>query len=113
MNLHPPHRRQGHQPPHLILDQAAQGPIQPGLEHLWAGWESVEEEGWEQTGCLNKEHNKNYLLESQLKRHREQVTNACNDSNSLPLLWAKSKVLGLISKVVGMPGFVKIPGCIR
>uniref|UniRef100_A0A8V0XBP6 Sialin n=1 Tax=Gallus gallus TaxID=9031 RepID=A0A8V0XBP6_CHICK len=25
---------QGHQPPHLILDQAAQGPIQPGLEHL-------------------------------------------------------------------------------
>ena len=25
--------RQGHQPPHL-LDQAAQGPIQPGLEHL-------------------------------------------------------------------------------
>ena len=26
--------RQGHQPPHLILDQAAQGCIQPGLEHL-------------------------------------------------------------------------------
>jgi len=24
---------QGHQPPHL-LDQVAQGPIQPGLEHL-------------------------------------------------------------------------------
>ena len=29
---HPP-ARQGHQPPHL-LDQVAQGPIQPGLEHL-------------------------------------------------------------------------------
>ena len=28
---------QGHQPSHLILDQAAQGPIQPGLEHL-QGW---------------------------------------------------------------------------
>jgi len=28
---------QGHQPPYLILDQAAQGPIQPGLEHL-QGW---------------------------------------------------------------------------
>ena len=28
-----PRHRQGHQPPHLILDQAAQGPIQPGLEH--------------------------------------------------------------------------------
>jgi len=32
MNLQPP-CRQGHQPPHL-LDQVAQGPIQPGLEHL-------------------------------------------------------------------------------
>jgi len=32
-----PCRMQGHQPPHLILDQAAQGPIQPGLEHL-QGW---------------------------------------------------------------------------
>ena len=30
----PPHHRQGHQPPHLIPDQAAQGPIQPNLEHL-------------------------------------------------------------------------------
>ena len=29
--------RQGCQPPYLILDQAAQGPIQPGLEHL-QGW---------------------------------------------------------------------------
>jgi len=29
-----PCHRQGHQPPHLILDQAAQGPIQPGLGHL-------------------------------------------------------------------------------
>ena len=28
---------QGHQPPHLILNQAAQRPIQPGLEHL-EGW---------------------------------------------------------------------------
>jgi len=36
MNLQPPRHRQGHQPPHL-LDQAAQGPIQPGLEHL-QGW---------------------------------------------------------------------------
>ena len=35
MNLQLP-ARQGHQPPHL-LDQAAQGPIQSGLEHL-QGW---------------------------------------------------------------------------
>jgi len=34
MNLQSPYHRQSHQPPHLILDQAAQGPIQPGLEHL-------------------------------------------------------------------------------
>ena len=37
MELQPPCHRQGHQPPHLILNQAAQGPIQPGLEHL-QGW---------------------------------------------------------------------------
>ena len=37
MKLQPPHHRQGHQPPYLILAQAAQGPIQPGLEHL-QGW---------------------------------------------------------------------------
>ena len=29
-----PHHRRGHQPPHLILEQAAQGPIQPGLVQL-------------------------------------------------------------------------------
>ena len=34
MNLQPSRHTQGHQPPHLILDQAAQGPIQPILEHL-------------------------------------------------------------------------------
>jgi len=34
MKLQPPCCRQGHQPPHLILDQAAQGPIQSGLTHL-------------------------------------------------------------------------------
>ena len=37
MKLHPPHHMQGHQPPHLIPAQAAQGPIQPGLERL-KGW---------------------------------------------------------------------------
>ena len=30
-------QRQGHQPPDLVLDQVAQGPIQTGLEHL-QGW---------------------------------------------------------------------------
>jgi len=37
IKLQQPHHRQSHQPPHLILDQAAQGPIQPGLEHF-QGW---------------------------------------------------------------------------
>jgi len=34
MKLQPPCHRQGCQPPDLILHPAAQGPIQPGLEHL-------------------------------------------------------------------------------
>ena len=37
MKLQPPRHRQGHQPLHLILDQVAQSPIQPDLEHL-QGW---------------------------------------------------------------------------
>jgi len=37
MNLQLSHHRQGRQPPHLILDQAAQTTTQPGLEHL-QGW---------------------------------------------------------------------------
>jgi len=37
MKLQPHPPRQGHQPVHLIPAQAAQGPIQPGLEHL-QGW---------------------------------------------------------------------------
>ena len=35
--LQPACHMQGHQPPHFIPGQAAQGPIQPGLEHL-QGW---------------------------------------------------------------------------
>ena len=37
--LQPPHHTQGHQPPHFRPAQAAQGPIQPGLQHLhgWTG----------------------------------------------------------------------------
>jgi len=34
IKLQPPCRRQSCQPPYLILDQAAQDPIQPGPEHL-------------------------------------------------------------------------------
>jgi len=30
----PPHSRQGHQPPRLMQEQVAEGPIQLGLEHL-------------------------------------------------------------------------------
>ena len=33
ISLHPLRHRQGRQPPHLLV-QVAQGPIQPGLEHL-------------------------------------------------------------------------------
>lgn len=34
MKLQPHCLMQGYQPPYLILDQDAQGPIQPGHEHL-------------------------------------------------------------------------------
>ena len=34
IKFQPPCHRQGHHPPGLVLDQVAQGPIQPGLEHL-------------------------------------------------------------------------------
>jgi len=37
MKLQLPCHRQGRQPPRTVLDQAAQDPIQPGLEHL-QGW---------------------------------------------------------------------------
>ena len=37
LKLQPPHHRQDHQPPHLISAQAAQSPIQPGLDHF-QGW---------------------------------------------------------------------------
>ena len=37
MKLHPLRHRQGHQLPNSVPDQAAQSPIQPGLEHL-QGW---------------------------------------------------------------------------
>ena len=39
MKLQPPHHTQAHQPPHFRPAQAAQGPIQPGLQHLhgWTG----------------------------------------------------------------------------
>jgi len=33
----PTRHRQGHQPPYLISEQAAQGPLQPSLDHL-QGW---------------------------------------------------------------------------
>ena len=37
IKLQPLCHRQGHQPPYLILDQAAQGPIQPGPERPGSG----------------------------------------------------------------------------
>jgi len=56
----PPCRMQGHQPPHLIPDQAAQSPIQPGLEHL-QGWSTTASLGslflkaeQDLKSCLNK-----------------------------------------------------------
>ena len=49
--------RQDHQPPHLILDQAAQGPIQPGLEHL-QGWTGHPQPLWAAVPAPHHSHSK-------------------------------------------------------
>jgi len=49
--------RQGHQPPHLIPDQAAQGPIQPGLEHL-QGWTGHPQPLWTAVPAPHHSHSK-------------------------------------------------------
>jgi len=50
--------RQGQQPPHLIPDQAAQGHIQPGLEHLqrW-GIHSLSRITWVDTNAVENQKN--------------------------------------------------------
>ena len=60
----PPHR-QGHQPPHFIPAQAAQGPIQPGLEHL-QGWTGHPQPLWAAVQHLTTLIGKNFPLTSNL-----------------------------------------------
>jgi len=60
IKLQLPYRRQGHQPPPLILDQAAQGPVQPGLEHL---------QGQVSTACLGS-----LFQMPQTSQHRDMST---------------------------------------
>ena len=57
MKLQPPCCMQGHQPPYLILDQAAQGPIQPGLEHL-QGWTGHPQPLWAAVPAPHHSHSK-------------------------------------------------------
>ena len=57
MKLQPPSLMQGHQPPHLILYQAAQGPIQPGLEHL-QGWTGYPQPLWAAVPAPHHSHRK-------------------------------------------------------
>jgi len=44
----PPATGRHRQPPYLILDQAAQGPIQPGLEHFHL---QIHRKGWQDLCC--------------------------------------------------------------
>jgi len=55
--LQPPCHRQSCQSPHLILDQAAQGPIQPGLEHL-QGWTGHPQPLWAAVPTPHHSHSK-------------------------------------------------------
>ena len=66
MNLIPPCHRQGHQPPHLIIDQAAQGPIQPGLEYL-QGWTGQPQPLWAAVIAPHHSHRKEFPPDIQLK----------------------------------------------
>ena len=66
MKLQPPHHRQGHQPPHLIPDQAAQGPIQPGLEHL-QGWTGHPQPLWAAVPAPHHSFGKELLPDIQSK----------------------------------------------
>jgi len=52
-----PRHRQGHQPPYLILDQATQGPIQPGHEHL-QGWMGHPQPLWAAVPAPHHSHRK-------------------------------------------------------
>jgi len=52
-----PHHRQGPQPPHFIPDQAAQGPIQPGLENL-QGWTGHPQPLWAAVPSPHHSHSK-------------------------------------------------------
>ena len=56
-----PRHRQGHQPPHFIPAQAAQGPIQPGLEHL-QGWTGHPQLLWAAVQHLTTLIGKNFPL---------------------------------------------------
>ena len=55
--LQPPCHMQGHQPPHLIPAHAAQGPIQPGLEHL-QGWTGHPQPLWAAVPAAHHSHSK-------------------------------------------------------
>ena len=55
--LQPFHHRQGCQPLHLILDQVAQDPIQPGLEHL-QGWMGHPQPLWAAVSAPHHSHSK-------------------------------------------------------
>ena len=65
MKLQPLCCRQSHQPPHLISAQAAQGPIQPGLEHL-QGWTGHPQPLWAAVQHLTTLIGKNFPLMSNL-----------------------------------------------
>ena len=60
-----PHHRQGHQPPHVIPAHAAQGPIQPGLEHL-QGWTGHPQPLWAAVPAPHHSHSKELPLTSNL-----------------------------------------------
>jgi len=63
---------QGHQPPYPVLDQAAQGPIKPGLEHL-QGWIAL----WAAVPEPHHSHSKELPLISNLNKSSLPLSALC------------------------------------
>ena len=70
IKLQPPCCRQGPQPPNLIPAQSAQGPIQPGLEHL-QGWSGHPQPLWAACASTSQLVTEGWMLLTHSRSHTE------------------------------------------
>ena len=80
-----PRHRQGHRLPHLIPDQAAQGPILPGLEHLQGrGTHSISGQPVPALQSRGKELPQPFALKATPAKPQQPGGNAENNSGIIP-----------------------------